>query len=364
MLRFLGKSALFLLLLMVVLEFVTRSFLPQQLVIYDDFFGPNSNGLGRFPLPNLDMIVNTGERDVRLITDYRGFRIGSSPREVNPDKRILLLGDSYVMAIQVAYEQSMGGVLESRFQDTGLDVVVDTVGSATFDLNHYKIVTEQLIGSTQYDLVFVLLNHSNDLVESRIDFFDPIATRTRVLRFPRNLTSSELVDAVLYPVNDWLERNSHLFILLKLQSQTVLARLGLTAYHFPWTFEVKNEFNSAWEISAQRMMEISEIGSEHGFPIVFILVPTDQQVDPAWLNFYVTSFDLKLAEVDLHQPNSRLATLVGENVNLVDPLDRYLQAYTQGVRPYGEVDSHFSPEGHSLMADVLFEVAGSYFEQK
>src|SRR4051794_33144411 len=76
-----------------VVELCLRLLAPQQLVLMPpDLFVPDDH-LGFSPRPYLDAVINTGEREVRLITGANGHRIGTAPR-TNPAHRILALGDS------------------------------------------------------------------------------------------------------------------------------------------------------------------------------------------------------------------------------------------------------------------------------
>lgn len=63
--------------------------------------------------PNLDTRINTGEREVRLLTDAAGHRIGPDPRP-EATYRVLALGDSYQAALQVEHEQTFTALLERR----------------------------------------------------------------------------------------------------------------------------------------------------------------------------------------------------------------------------------------------------------
>src|SRR5687768_751660 len=91
-------------------EIGVRVAAPQQLIqIRPDLWQP-ADTVGWLRLPDVNAEINTGERPVRLITDHQGFRIGQRGRtEGTP---VLLLGDSFMEALQVEHEQSLAGLLE------------------------------------------------------------------------------------------------------------------------------------------------------------------------------------------------------------------------------------------------------------
>ena len=72
----LALSALALAVCLLLLEGAVRLFLPQQLLFYRPDLYRLDEHLGWRFAPDLDTRVNTGERDVRLLTDAWGLRIG------------------------------------------------------------------------------------------------------------------------------------------------------------------------------------------------------------------------------------------------------------------------------------------------
>src|SRR5436309_2168566 len=87
---------------LLLLELSLRIFMPQLLIWDTRLVWEPVAGLGWQRRPNLNIRVNTGEREVQLITDALRHRIGRDPEE-SPDLRILAVGDSFVEALQVDY---------------------------------------------------------------------------------------------------------------------------------------------------------------------------------------------------------------------------------------------------------------------
>src|SRR5438093_849000 len=94
-------------------ELAVRFVAPQQLIVKRPDIWQPADTLGWTRRPNVNTTINTGERTVRVITDHDGFRVGGAGR-VESKRRILLLGDSFMEALQVEYEQSLARLLEAR----------------------------------------------------------------------------------------------------------------------------------------------------------------------------------------------------------------------------------------------------------
>lgn len=74
-------------------EMLVRVFAPQQLIsLRPDIWVADSSGLGWKLKPSLDIRVNLGERNVRLLTDEKGHRTGRGSAE-NPDVRMEFMGE-------------------------------------------------------------------------------------------------------------------------------------------------------------------------------------------------------------------------------------------------------------------------------
>ncbi len=361
--RFIIKTVLFSLGIVVVLELTTRIFIPQQLVTYNNFYTSAADGLGRKPAPNVDMVVNTGERPIRLVTDERGYRVSPTPTPTPTDTpyRVLFIGDSYVQAIQVEYTQTMTALYQERLE-TQLDrpVVVDNMGSASFNINHYAIALDNVLSNTdqQYDEVFIFVNPSNDLIGERITSYPPstVFREQTDFRMPDTLTYSAIVKSWIKPANEILERQSQLFILLKNQGEQFLAQIGLTARYFPWALERANIDRPEWNISANRLLDAQRTADEHDVELSIVVVPMITQADKSWTEFYTSTFNIDPNTLDIYQPITELKNrLEPHNVQVLAPLDEFISAIDDGTQLYGTADTHFSPAGHVEMADFLIQ---------
>jgi hypothetical protein len=167
--------------------------------------------------------------------------------------RVLLIGDSFAEAIQVEYEQTYAHLIEQGLAKAlGTDVVVRDAGASDWSPNNYLIRARQLLARDTFDLVVTTIFAGNDAINQRLDYFPPREpVRRHALRVPRALRWSEFVDALLAPVNDGLEKRSHLFVLLKNQFAGLRMRLGMTADYLPLEFRRAEATSPRWKVTAE-----------------------------------------------------------------------------------------------------------------
>jgi lysophospholipase L1-like esterase len=346
-------------------EVAVRFVAPQQLVVARrDVWRPVET-FGWMHQPNVRTTLNTGERPVDFLTDDQGFRIGRRP-PAQPKKKILLLGDSFAAAMQVPYEQSIPGLLEARIprQLNGDAVVVRNTGVNGYSPSHYLLWERRELSRERYDLVLVMMYLGNDILDTRTDRYELFQQTTlHDFRWPRSATCSEVGKGVLYPINDYLKQHSHLFILAKNQSRTLLMRLGLTYLYVPEEILKSNADKPRWQVTADVMRDIDTLGRSHGVPVLFVLIPGNYEVEPDVFRQYLKGFDIDSTSGDLEQPNrllaSRLAPFSLRTIDLLQPLR---EQAAKGKRLYGRVDVHFSPEGHDAVTRMIEPVVVSLLQ--
>src|SRR4051812_13500318 len=82
-------------------ELAVRLLVPQQLILKRTDIWQPADTLGWTHLPNVNTTVNTGERAVHFRTDADGYRVARAGRRESANRTVLLLGDSFMEALQV-----------------------------------------------------------------------------------------------------------------------------------------------------------------------------------------------------------------------------------------------------------------------
>ncbi|MDH3732320.1 MAG: hypothetical protein OEU54_02255 [Gemmatimonadota bacterium] len=340
---------------MFIAEFAIRIAAPQQLILIRPDLWEPADTVGWVHRPNVDIEINTGERTVSVFTDEAGFRVGANG-PVDADRKVLLLGDSFMEALQVDYEASSPGLIEAALPElVGEPVALRNAGVGGWDPDQYLLRAQSLLAREDFDLVVTALFMGNDVIRVRRDYVPPRSPVERhQLRMPRGFSWTEFVDAFLRPLNDALEVRSHAFVLVKNRMQNARREVGLDALPFPRYFMRSASPNPRWAVTARLCEDIAALAAEHGSEALFVLVPTSFQVDPADLMDNVRGFDLDIDAIDLEQPNRMLsAELTSRGLRFHDVLEGFRARHESGERLFGTVDRHFSPEGNRLFADLV-----------
>jgi hypothetical protein len=342
--------------------------IPQQLIVLRPDVWRGCAELGWCMAPELDTKINTGEREVHLRTDEFGHRCGEIRPGRSIDVRILALGDSFLAGIQVEFDDLMTTLLERRLSDGGRgEVAVVNTGVGGWGPSHYLIKLRQELARGYFDAVVVFLFVGNDIEDARIDEF-PARTASELHRLgiPRAMTRVELVGAIAYPINDLLERRSHLFVLLKNRSWALLMRAGLSARRFPPVYLKREADSSRWRVTADLCTEIADTAQKRGTPSVFVLLPGAYQVDEDLGRAYVRAIGLKPEDVDMDQPSVLMRKeLEARGLCVVDALPalRAAQCLSENTL-FGKVDTHLTPGGHAVLAATIFPAVNMILDGK
>jgi hypothetical protein len=339
-------------------EVAVRVVRPQQLVmIRPDLWEP-ADTVGWLRRPHVNSTINTGEGSVRLITDGDGFRVGESGRAEGLP--VLLLGDSFIEALQVEYEESLAGHLETSLDDAlGEPVAIRNAGMSGWSPGQYLARARELLPRERYGLVIAALYVGNDAQPVRHDYTPPRQPVARhEFRFPRALSKRELLDGVLHPVNETLEVRSHLYVLLRRRMELLRKKMGLSANYFPVEFQKSEATSERWRVTAEVCADLAELARQQGVETLFVLIPTDFQVNPNKFDEYVRGFGLDTATVALDQPSERLNDeLTRLGLHVVDALPRFRELQAGGASLYGVVDEHLNAAGHEALAEVVVPAA-------
>lgn len=347
----------------IVAEFAIKLFFPQNLIYHNrDIWRPDSL-FGWRHFENANSVVNTGGAGlVHFFSDDNGYRINNINDDTinNMDNpvNVLVLGDSYLEALQVENEETIPQLLKQNISEKyDFDVTFYNSAVGGWNPNHYYLETRRAL-EKKIDLGIVFLCVANDIVSSIDTSFTPRKHHKRhKLKIPKGFSFSDFKQSIFYPVNDFIEVRSHLFIFLKQKFATTLSKVGLTATNFPIIFFLEEKTSNRWEITSQICNNIYVEFSNSNIPVIFVLLPTSYQCDEKVFYKYAKGFHVPLDSIDLEQPNKLLAKSLKERaIHLYDPLDFMRKKTENGETLYGWVDFHFTAEGHRAMAEYLLPI--------
>ena len=342
-------------------ELFLRLFFPQNLIYYnDDIWRPDSL-YGWKHFENADTKINAGGAGVvNFYSDTNGFRISKNTNEYigQYDYKVLALGDSYLEALQVENKNTVTEKIKSKIS-SNFDVEFYNSGVGGWDPNHYLIQSRNFLEKNNVDLGIVFFYIGNDFVDKRIEKFAPKQPHfVRKFQIPKDWTFDSFKYGIFYPINDYFEVRSHLFLFLKNRFSGLLMKLGLTAYYFPWNFFKSEKKSKRWEITANVCKEIHEEFSKYNIPLFFVLIPVHLQFDEGIFNKYLKNFDISKDEVDINQPQKILTELFQKyDIPYYDPYDYMrMKSDKNNITLYGAVDNHFNVNGHEVLSEFLFPI--------
>lgn len=347
-------------------EGAVRLLHPQPLVLRrPDVWYPVA-GLGWNRAANLDTTVNFGGAGVvHLRTDAEGNRIRAtaSGDARPPALRVLAIGDSFVEALQVEYEETMTARVEdalARAMDVGVEVRCAGVGG--FNPNQYRLLSRQRLQQARYDLQLVFLYTGNDVVDAPADWLPPRhPAPVHRLRAPRSASFAEVRDAIFHPVNGWLEERSQAFLLLRREMEPLLARVGLTAKTIPFHIRKRDAGAARWDVTADVCAGIARDAAGQNVPTAFVLIPPAF----AFVDEPLAELGFDPETMDLLQPHRLLRRkLEVRGLWIIDLLPAFARSTAEGACCYGEVDSHLNAEGHRVAASVIAPRLAEFFARE
>jgi len=303
---------------------------------------------------NARVVANTGDRDVEICTDAEGDRVDcDSPPLRNCPKRILVVGDSYVEALAVPFEETVWRRIEA---DTG--ACTSVAGVSGYRLSQYLASARERLGApgADFDLVILAFYTGNDMTDDAETLPPAQDVQRRPWRLlPAGLSAEALYDW-FYPLNAWLESRSHAYVALRFAIRRIRDPGDAGLYGVSRGLRRSQLTRKFLEETARGVRLVAEAAHQHGARILVVVIPERTQVvDPQGARILRAMPALE-GDIDMDLTSRefvpRLAA-IAEIDRLVDLLP-ILRANTDPAN-WGERDGHFSPLGHARFYDAIRE---------
>jgi hypothetical protein len=329
--------------------------------------------------------VKPGLFDVAVEVNSAGFR----DREHSPDKppgvrRIALLGDSFVEAIQVPFEQSVTWLLENRLSRAEvMSFGVSGTGTARqyLALRHYALPYKP-------DMVVLFFFAGNDISDNSARLqgkpylpYPAVTPTGKLARQPNGEPlftpfadqSSRLSAATALLKDNWksyrfvrelLDKSpevNRVLFQLKLTSTPPEAVNAPTADQFGfyeiYRSELRPEWAEAWDVTQELILATRKAAVSNGSQFLVVLVPAAWEVYAEnWEAVLKRLPAMRDASLDLERPSKRLsAFLSANNVPFVNLLPEFRSAASDSPPLYVKHDAHWTFEGHRLATKLLAE---------
>jgi hypothetical protein len=367
-------------------EVAVRLFLPRwghnQLLVEDDEL------LGWRKIPNGIARIKTSEYEIIEEFNSKGLRGPDYPYEKGDAYRVLVLGDSFVEAYQVAREEMLTTLLEKRLRElTGKRVEVINAGTSGYSTDQ-ELLFFTSEGKKYKPDVTVVMFYDNDL------FYNAQPRYWRVNKPLFVFTDGGELELTNVPVspsapNDgeqergtkaFLRDNSQLYIYVRdglkrnLAVHRFLVDIGImtagdrhgedgsydTLDLVPAEFraysgrELPEGVVLAWKTTAALLGKLREETAATGSELLVFHIPprfaVNAESGDAFARQYSGLLDPSRINRDLEQVCEQ------RGIDFSNPLQRLRdQTARQEQSLYFDVDSHWNPAGQAFVADLLAE---------
>lgn len=343
----------------VVAEIAVRFFAPQYIKTFQ--YNPVV-GITRIPQSHFTFIRVEDRARITHSVNSDGF-IGPEYTIPKPTGtfRIVVLGDSYTEAIQVADWQRATAQLEKRLNALGpKKFEVINLGYSGFGTAQEYLTLEEFGWKYEPDLVLLNFYGDNDIIDNSIEldgssskpFFvvqdgalvevkkPKPAVTNGILSF---LTAHVAAPRFLYEKIQALKQR---FVYQKLTAQMFADTVYSGEYNKPW--------DAAWEVTKKLIVEMNSRAGVHNAAFAIVSVPSRVQAIPEVGQEIINTAQLAHRPIDLNKPDDILVQWCNQqHIPLLTLRQDFLER--QNVKDfYLTSDGHFSALGNDVFADTLF----------
>jgi hypothetical protein len=337
--------------------------------------------LGHFHVSNFDGWIKTNEFTTHVKISPLGLRDRRTSYHKPPGVyRILLLGDSFVEAVQVPTHDSVAERLERALsQRMGGPVEVINAGVAAYGTGQELLLLEQEGFKYQPDLVALVFFVGNDVANNnyRLELWDNDLKLALKPYFDLQRDGSlRLIPGPPPPLRSGpVETLRHCCMLFNVVESGVVHKLGredprerLEAIGGPRTplrglydTQPEDEWLRAWKISEALLARVRDRAAGIGAPLVIVGAPESRVLEPDLWRREVAGGRLEAGRLTISAPTDRLGAITRRlNVLFVDLLPAFEHAGAAGGGPfYYDFNKHWTAAGHAVAASAIADALQS-----
>lgn len=305
--------------------------------------------------PGATARFTTADFDTRIAINQAGVR----DRDIGPkapgERRIVVLGDSLVMSVQVPVEDTFVARLERRLNASAVPPATFRVINA--GVQGYGPVEEYLFhrevtAALRPEFVILALYPGNDAVEAGATAYK--------LRAPGASRSADADLSAWQRFTQWrrrLIRKSIVLQIARLRVTTVLDRFGWRPEIDPplrtYLPDAPPEIDRGLEVTTDVVSRLDALARQEGSRLVVVLLPARFQVDDGDYGRLKEIVARAGQTLERDRATERFkAALTGLDVPVFDALPALREAARQADM-YMQSTAHFTPAGHEALAAIL-----------
>lgn len=314
--------------------------------------------IGWFLKPGQDVTIASQNGVIRIQTNSAGFRDQEYPQSRNDKHRLLILGDSYTLALETPQESVFHVQLEKRFSGT---TEVISMGVSGYELVQDMLVYQKIGAAYHPDLVILMLYVGNNLTGNQrwkhLPYYALENNELVLHNYP--YTGAFNLPLVTTQRSTFLMRHSMLAFTLgtifRRQPHAESDDLGYCDY---WTsVNYPNPTVEEWELSEALLMALRDEVEANGSQFLVVIIPTEFQVEADDLNEFLKTCTIPDYALEQTLQEQLIARLETQRIPYLDLLPVFLQ--NRNTRLYlPDVDIHWSAEGHRVAAEAIYRMSG------
>ena len=363
-----------------VFEVAVRLFVPVT-----DFFWQPDPVVGLRLIPDKQgRHIKAGVFDTPVRVNSAGFRDREHALEKPANtRRLVLLGDSFIEALQVPFEHSLTPLLETRLRTEGAPAEVINLGVSGFGTAREYLMLREYGARYRPDLV-LLFFVGNDVTNNsrRLEGLPylPYPVLTAEGTLARNAAGDPLftpirdTSSALGPLAAFLRHHSTAYRFLRVAIENapalneVLYRAGFmstppgvsagsTSFGFYEIYRAQYQpaVAEAWATTEAFILETRKLAERQGSRFVLVIVPHMWEVYPeAWQAVLARVPAMGSVAMDLDKPSRRLSELcAAQRVACVNLLPAFRAESGQRPALFFKNDAHWTEAGNRLTAELL-----------
>lgn len=369
------------------LEIGVRLFVPVSELFWqsDPVLGVKlaANKRGRF--------VRAGLFDVQVETNSHGFRDREHAYgKPAGTKRIVILGDSYMEALQVRFDNSLAALLEKQLRNRSVSAETINLGVSAFGTGREYLMLREHGIKYRPDVV-LLFFVGNDLINNSVRLEAIPYVPYPILDGHSALARDASGEPLFTPIVDTGSRLTYLTGILKEHSKAyrflrtiihnspqiheILFRFGLMSTPSSGAHEGGGSFGQfeiyrveeldalreSWLLTKNLVLEIKRLAEKQGARFGVVLVPAPWEVYPGiWESVLGKVPAMRKVSVDLDQPSRRMTGfLKSHGIAYMDLLGSFRLRAADSPPLFFQPDNHWTAAGHQLATELIADTVAS-----
>lgn len=310
-------------------------------------------------VPNLSVYLTQFKQVIR--TNSHGMRDREHSIVKAPGTfRILILGDSFMEANQVAFEDSFASLLESELKGK-LPGTIEIVNASVSGWGTDDELTYLMRYGFEFqpDLVLLGITLHNDIQDNLAQEFHSYMNG-ELHEKPRQ--DIPPVDYVILQIKEFLASHSHLYqIILRVKNSSWVQYEGSRLSSHVAALLSKEESNEevirGWGMTRLLLRKMKVETEKRGIALIAFMIPLWVQVSEEQLSIFLAKHQLALTEIVLDKPQLRLKEIGSqENLQTIDLLEVFRAAEQKDPgKLYLLGDGHWTAAGQYLAAKFVSE---------